>query len=220
MLYQGPAMTQPSDQRRLAVAEYVARSAGRSCSMAKAFAIGFPAFMSEFRTAIATITVHRMGLNPRTTRNGMLAPCTRTTEPTFPKRLARAGWTRMAIAVPRLVMAKTTLRAARSSPNLPSMKTLRKGITCPAPRAIRKPGISSRQKVRGSAGRGILSRAERRPGAGPPERAAMGSPVQASPGRCSSVRQSRRRRGRSSRSASTVSVASPAAPAMMTIRTR
>ena len=125
MLYQGPAMTQPSDQRRLAVAEYVARSAGRSCSIAKALAIGLPAFMSEFRTAIATITVHRIGLKPRTTRNGMLTPWTRTTEPTLPKRRARAGWTRIAIAVPRLVIAKITLRAARSSSNLRSMKTLR-----------------------------------------------------------------------------------------------
>ncbi len=89
--------------------------------MAKALAIGLPAFMRELRTAIARITVHRTGLNPSTTRNGMLTPCTSTTEPTLPNRRASAGWTMIAIAVPRLVKAKMTLRAARSSSNLRSM---------------------------------------------------------------------------------------------------
>jgi GntR family transcriptional regulator/MocR family aminotransferase len=59
----------------------------------------------ELRTAIATITVHSTGEKPSTARNGMLAPCTITTEATLPYRLARAGWSRIATIVPRLVRA-------------------------------------------------------------------------------------------------------------------
>ena len=97
--------------------------------MAKALARGLPEFISELRTVMATITVHRIGLKPSTNRKGMLRPCTRTTVPTLPNRLASAGWAIIASTVPRPVMAKMKLSAVRSSPNLPSMKTLRYGMT-------------------------------------------------------------------------------------------
>src|SRR5665811_2640589 len=113
-LYQGPAITQPSDQARLAAAAYVARSRGRSRSMANALKIGFPAFISELRIAIAPITVHRIGLNPSTARNGMLTAWTSTTEPILPTRRASAGWKRIASVVPRLVSAKIALSERRS----------------------------------------------------------------------------------------------------------
>ncbi len=118
--------------------------------MAKALKIGLPAFISEFRTAIATTTVQRVGENPRTTRNGMLAPWTRTTEPILPKRWASAGWRRIASTVPSEVIAKTRLSEVRSSPNFPRMKRLRNGMTWPAPSEMRKPGRSSRKNVRRS----------------------------------------------------------------------
>src|SRR5919107_5272310 len=98
-------MTQPIDHRTFIVAASVARSTGRTWSIAKAFRIGFPAFISEFRTAIAMTTVQRTGENPRTTRNGMLDAWTATTEATRPSRDARAGWSRIAAIVPRLVSA-------------------------------------------------------------------------------------------------------------------
>jgi hypothetical protein len=85
--------------------------------MAKASKMGLPAFISEFRTVRATTTVHNTGEKPNTTRNGMLAPWTRTIDPIRPKRRARAGCARIAMAVPRLASAKTLLTEVRSRSN-------------------------------------------------------------------------------------------------------
>jgi hypothetical protein len=85
--------------------------------MAKAAKIGFPAFMSELRTTMAPMTVHSSGEKPSTSRNGMLADWTITTEVIWPKRRARLGWASSATTVPRLVNAKRALSDARSSPN-------------------------------------------------------------------------------------------------------
>ena len=52
--------------------------------MAKALKIGLPAFISEFRMAIEATTIQRTGEKPRTTRNGMLAACTMTTDVIWP----------------------------------------------------------------------------------------------------------------------------------------
>src|SRR3954470_19647881 len=102
-------MTQPTDHSSDIRAASVARSETEIWSIAKALKIGLPAFMSEFRTAMAAMTVHRMGLNPSTSRNGILAPWTMITDLIRPKRLASVGWNRIATIVPRLVIAKTPL---------------------------------------------------------------------------------------------------------------
>src|ERR1700752_5439689 len=94
-------MTQPTDHRRDIEAASVARSAGLTRAMAKALAIGLPAFMSELRTAIAAMTVQRIGLKPRTMRKGMLTLWTRTTEWRRPRGRARGGGWRWAGAVTR-----------------------------------------------------------------------------------------------------------------------
>ncbi len=62
--YQIPPTTQPTCQSTLIVAASVARSSGRTCSIANAVKIGLPAFMSEFRMAIARMTIHRIGRKP------------------------------------------------------------------------------------------------------------------------------------------------------------
>ena len=111
-------MTQPACHRTLIAAASVARSPGATCSMANALKIGLPAFISEFRTAIARITVHSTGENPSTTRNGIEAPWTMTTEVICPNRRASRGWSRIATTVPSEVSANTALSWARSSPNL------------------------------------------------------------------------------------------------------
>ena len=86
--------------------------------MANASKMGLPAFISELRTARATITVHSTGEKPSTTRNGMLAPCTSTIDPIRPNRRATAGWTRIASAVPRLVMAKIGVHRGQAQAEL------------------------------------------------------------------------------------------------------
>jgi hypothetical protein len=142
--YHSPPTIQPACHSTLIVADRVARSTGVTRSMANALKIGLPAFIREFRTAIARITVHSTGENPSTTRNGMLTPWTSTTEVIWPNRRASLGWYRIAATVPSDVSANTALSDARSRPNRPWMYRLRKGITCPAPMEIRSPGISSR----------------------------------------------------------------------------
>src|SRR5512132_688935 len=79
--YHGAAMTQPSDQRTVIDAESVARS-------------------GPVTRSIATTTVQRIGEKPRTSRNGMLAPWTRTTDVRRPNRRASAGWAMIATIVP------------------------------------------------------------------------------------------------------------------------
>ena len=108
--------------------------------------MGLPAFIRELRTVKATTTVQSTGEKPSTTRNGMLAPWTRTIDPILPNRRASAGWARMASAVPRLATAKIKFTQARLSANFVSMNTLRNGINWPAPREVRKPGRRSRKK--------------------------------------------------------------------------
>ena len=115
-----------------------------TCSIANALKIGLPAFISEFRTAIARMTSQITGEKPRTTRNGMLAAWTITTEVIWPNRRASAGWARIAATVPRLVNAKTALSDVRSSPNLRWMKMFRNGMIWPAPIEMRNPGKTSR----------------------------------------------------------------------------
>ncbi len=85
-------MIQPTCHSTLIAADSVARSPDVTRSIANAVKIGLPAFISELRTAIARITVHSTGENPSTTRNGMLAPCTITTEVIWPNRRASRGW--------------------------------------------------------------------------------------------------------------------------------
>lgn len=111
-------MTQPTCHRTLIAAASVARSTGSTCSIENALKMGLPAFISEFRTAIARITVHRIGEKPSTTRNGIEAPWTMTTEVICPNRRASRGWSRIATTVPSDVSANTALSCARSSPNL------------------------------------------------------------------------------------------------------
>ena len=98
--YHSPADTQPTCHRTLIAADRVARSPGVTRSIENALKIGLPAFISEFRTAIARITVHSTGENPSTTRNGIDAPWTITTEVICPNRRASRGWRRIATTVP------------------------------------------------------------------------------------------------------------------------
>ena len=121
----------------------MARSTGWTCSIANALKIGLPAFISEFRTAMAVMTVHSTGENPRTTRNGMLQAWTMTTEVICPNRRASHGWARIASTVPSEVSAKTALSCARSRPNLRWMYRLRNGMTWPAPMEMSSPGNTS-----------------------------------------------------------------------------
>ena len=93
-------MAQPSDQSRLAAAAYVARSAGRSCSMAKGVAMGLPAFISEFRMAMATTTVHRTGRTEHH-EEGDAHALHQDDGADLAEALASAGWGRIAMAVPR-----------------------------------------------------------------------------------------------------------------------
>ena len=82
------------------------------------------------------------GENPSTTRNGMLAPCTMTTEVICPNRRARRGWARIGERpCPRLVSAKTGVER-RSGPARTSAARTGSGTgsTWPAPMEIRKPG--------------------------------------------------------------------------------
>ena len=110
-------MIQPTCHSTLIAADSVARSPGDTRSIANALKIGLPAFIREFRTAIAAITIHSTGENPSTTRNGMLAPWTSTTDVIWPNRRASRGWYRIAASVPSEVSAKTALSDARLSPN-------------------------------------------------------------------------------------------------------
>ena len=99
-------------------ADRVARSAGVTCSMAKAVKIGFPAFISEFRTAIAVITVHSTGEKPRTTRNGRLAAWTMTTEVIWPNRRASLRLGQDGRDVPRLVNGEDGVDRGEVEPEL------------------------------------------------------------------------------------------------------
>ena len=111
-------MTQPTCHRTLIAAASEARSTGVTCSIANALKMGLPAFINELRTIIARMTVHRMGENPSTSRNGIDSPCTMTTDVIWPKRLASHGWAMIASTVPSEVSANTALSCVRSSPNL------------------------------------------------------------------------------------------------------
>src|SRR3989337_1561945 len=107
-------MTQPIDHISDIAAARVARSGWLTRSIAKAVKIGLPAFISEFRTAIAAMTVQSTGLKPRTTRKGMLMPWTMTTDFTRPKRRASVGWYRTASIVPMLVSGTAPVIDART----------------------------------------------------------------------------------------------------------